>query len=200
MKKIILTFVATSITLFGWGQESEISAYKNEFHLSLIHPVFHEFKVGYERHVNNHFSILISPSFVYENSEDPRIGGAIQLEPRFYFKPMDFVRRSGNQGGIYWSPFVKVKYLESDNQTDVWFTTDSSKKKNDTKIYSYGGGIVFGFKTMFFNKLVIDINLGAMAREAKIEPDDYKKYNENYFDTGFSGVGPYGNFSLGFLF
>ena len=200
MRNLMLLLFFAGALLQSQAQDNAISFHKNELTLSVVHPFFNEFKVGYERYFSDKFGMLVSPSFIYfDDTDEERFGISIQLEPRFYLIANNLVRKSGNRGGVYVSPFLKAKYLNvhEPNQYDAWLS--STYHENSSDRFIFGGGLLFGYKTIQYDKLVIDLNFGVLAR--RYHQDDDINYDKvNYFDSTFSGIGPYGNFSFGFLF
>ena len=200
MRQVVLMFAFIGISLSAYSQNEEPGYLKNEVSFSPVRSLFSELKLAYEYHFSEKFSMYVSPSFIYRDFNSiQKTGGSLVFQPRYYAKPNRFIRRNGRQGGLYFAPILKFKYLNDQGQNsyyDPWLGVTDISHNNDN--YIYGIGIIMGFKTIYSNNIVIDFSFGSLAQT--VDGKMAKNHNNGVFDDAFSGVRPYGNISFGFLF
>lgn len=205
MKKIFLAaallFVCGTLTR---AEAQDLRSFKrNELTFSPIHFFDGTFKIGYQRNFRTS-ALEISPSAIIKNSggyyDNGLTGWALEGGYKLFFKeyPRTFM--------MYVGPWAFYKFLEDrfDANSDYHGSMQGvhSTKDLNSQYSILGAGVYFGLHWTF-GRFVMDLNIGGGVRTSSVsgyatKTDNYYD-DDDFFEPGYRGMIPRGNFSVGIL-
>ena len=225
MKSYWLTYlVLFFFSISGSSQSPQESTYNfnNTFMVSVSHFFASEYRLTYERYLNNHrFSIAFSPSYVLNKKPSiwlnnnvfqqiSGVGANLQIKLHLFNKygPIIANRKGTTVLDIYSAPYFQYFHLKHVDE-NVSFLTDGFEDDLYVKgepivdiIDAYEGGVMLGIEIAIHQRFIMEFAAGAGYRYSHIEsiPYSFPMIRTGYWSRGFTGVVPRLGINFGFTF
>ena len=182
MKKIVVLFLLSALTLSSFAQDEVIVApEKNVLKVNTLALVVGTGSIFYEREVSDLASAQMGVGFMSYNFGDAKFSGLILTpEVKFYI-------RNNAIDGFYISPYLRY------NQ----YGCKSDEGEDEGKFSAVGGGVAFGRQWIFRKGFVIDFFFGGHYTDGSI---DIQQGGEPEDITKFEGFKTRVGFAIGFAF
>ena len=183
--------------------------YNNSFRFSMIKMLGATMELSYERAMGQgKYGLVLTGNLNAGGGNISRFGFGSELMYRMYFHPLKYVPRrvpyTGNTKfyGMYFGPFLKggQTWVEEER-----FDVDVNGQLGGARIAeavmgTVGGGAVLGLQWAFGHKVIVDINMGGVARYSTRMSGDELFTRPNVLQPHFTGVSPRFDIQFGFAF
>jgi hypothetical protein len=198
MKKILIVLC---ITISASGVFAQVLAtanspeYRNILKMSVSLFTQSTFQLGLERFVNPTTSVYVTAGFSLQNSDYENNWG-IRNEVQMKFHVYSLIKPTTSQR-LYFAPYLMNQYYETEHR--VYDTYGNPYWKSDS-YDAFSGGMLFGWSFTFANRINLDIYTGGGIRKTfnYVPADDY--YNNDVFESSYSGIVPRLGIDIGFWF
>jgi len=194
-KAILLIFLIIAIGSNAQDEASlDSSNYKNEFKFSPVEFFSSTFQLCYERSLKPGKSVAFISGLIYDKDwyGDERTGFKAEVQYRYSLFTSIGKKTTKN---LFFAPFLMYKYVNG--YTEYWEENYQGYHYYKAReiINTAFGGVMFGLKWQFLDRLVIDIYFGGGFRYS----DNDLNY-EGIGDPSYTGIAPKGGIDIGFLF
>ncbi len=209
MKIISVILVLSFLSSLPVRSQEEEKVRKNEFKLDIFSFIGSTFYAEYERSMcaNSAMNIVIAPTAL-DNNEKQLYGIYIQANPKFYYQVLE-TEHAGQF--LYFSPYASFRYIDitatySDYYYPLGYQSSGTLMvvENIFNAASAGAGVLFGYKIIAGNFIIINFETGGGLRYVfqKGGNCNYDQINDGYnnWNLGYTGIFPRFNLSLGFKF
>lgn len=163
-------------------RRAEVNEPENIIKFNLVSPFLGSLSLSYEKSLNKNASMVATANFFtgkLNGKTYPERGFGICAEYRLYCEDK------------YMSGFYIQPYLRYQHYYNIVTRTD--------QLNVPGGGILFGYQSIFFRRLSLDLNFGPSYNAGKLESPS-GKYTKEDIEPMFSGYWMRGAVTTGILF
>lgn len=194
MKKSLTLLLLIICFASGFAQ-TDVNVGKNTLFLNPLPFFKNTFQIGYERKFASTIGVLFSGGYtlVATDDDDSKRGGNGEVQFRYYF-----VERNGKTNcSFYVAPYAKFNYMET-----TWGYVNDQSDLNFKQIFinSYNGGLLYGVKWIFKNRLVFDLYIGGGMQKSFINGELPSPHMDVRYYGAITGFVPKLGFQFGYNF
>jgi len=214
MKYILTLILFTSFSFSSLGQENDPYTFddgqssvspgeknrSNYFYFSPFQVFSSIFQVAYERDGGTQTIKILAAAILKDGDNEFRKGFGGSLQMRFHlFKSAAAATKRNSENLIYFGPYLQYQYVvneTTDTETVEYFDEKDKKQYYEVDVFytdmiqAWAGGIVFGLRSVIFDKLVIDLYAGGGLKYSEIVGNESNYFINGFWSLGYTGVYP----------